>query len=673
RLLPGAAVTTQIHARVSHALPASPSSAFDRVAGAGRNLETRLAGNGLVGNNIAAALDHARGDALYAQLLFLFLGLPGAVIAGLVTAAVASAGRERRRREFALLRARGATTARLVRLAASEAALTGAVGVALGLGIALLIGVSSFNTASFGAGTTASVIWALAASLAGVLVAALAIVLPAWRDARSLTVTGQRRGVGRGNRAPWWARYGLDVICIAVAALVYWQASRNGYQLVLAPEGVPQVSVNWYALLAPVLGWLGAGLLIYRLADLWLRRGGRALRGAARPLAHGLAGTVAATMSRQRRVLARGLALVALTAAFAGSTAVFNSTYKQQGEVDARLTNGADVTVTESPGAHVGPALAGKLSHVAGVSSVEPLQHRFAYVGADLQDLYGVRPGTIGKAGKLQNAWFQGGTASALMRSLAARPDAVLVAAETVHDYQLKPGDLIRLRLQNGRTHRYTAVPFLYAGVAKEFPTAPRDSFLVANQSYVARMTGNDSVGTFLVQTSDPPQVVANRVRQVVGPAAHVSDIQTQRRVVGSNLTAVELGGLTRIELVFALVLAAAACGITLGLGFSERRRTFTLARALGARRSQLGAFVWSESLFVSLGGLMAGALLAVVMSVMLIRILTGVFDPAPDHAAVPLLYLGGLLLLTLAAAGAAGAATLRRLDTATVEDLRDL
>ncbi len=60
-------------------------------------------------------------------------------------------------------------------------------------------------------------------------------------------------------------------------------------------------------------------------------------------------------MGRQRRLLARAVALVALTAAFAASTAVFNSTYQQQAEVDARLTNGADVTVTESPGARVGP------------------------------------------------------------------------------------------------------------------------------------------------------------------------------------------------------------------------------------------------------------------------------------------------------------------------------
>ena len=206
---------------------------------------------------------------------------------------------------------------------------------------------------------------------------------------------------------------------------MYWQASQNGYQLVLAPEGVPQVSVNWYALLAPVLGWIGFGLLAYRLADLLLARGRRPLIGALRPLAGELAPTVSATMSRQRQLLARAVALVALTAAFAGSTSVFNATYQAQAEVDARLSNGADVTVTESPAAHVGPQQGlAQLGHIPGVASVEPLQHRFAYIGADLQDLYGVRPQTITSQGKLQNGWFAGGTAAGLMKLLATQPDA---------------------------------------------------------------------------------------------------------------------------------------------------------------------------------------------------------------------------------------------------------
>lgn len=667
-------VTTQVHALISHKLPGSPSAAFTQVSGAARNLETRTAGGGIVGDNLGAILDKARQDALYAQLLFLFLGVPGAVLAGLVTASIASAGADRRRGDAALLRTRGASTRQLVRVALGETAFASVVGVMVGLGAALLIGKGTFGTASFGAGSLAAVLWAVGAALAGLLIAAGSIALPAWRDARALTVSGQRRQVGRRDRSPWWARSGLDGVALAGSALVYWQASRNGYQLVLAPEGVPQVSVNWYALLAPVLAWIGAGLLTYRIADLVLVRGRTGLARVLRPLAGELSPTVAATMGRQRRLLARAVTLVALTAAFAASTAVFDSTYQQQAEVDARLSNGADVTVTQSPGANVGPSAGTQLAHVHGVRSVEPLQHRFAYVGADLQDLYGVRPSTIGAAGKLQDSWFQGGTAKQLMGRLAQRPDSVLVSAETVKDFQLHPGDLLRLRLQDGRTKQFRAIPFHYVGVAKEFPTAPKDSFFVANAGYVARATGSDAVGSFLVQTDGTsPSTVAKRVRAQVGTSAQVTDIVDERHVVGSNLTAVELSGLTKVELAFALVLAAAATGLALGLGFQERRRTFAIASALGARSRQLGGFVWGESAFVTGVGLVLGAAIASGLSVMLVKVLTGVFDPPPDVVAVPWGYLVSVGALAIVAVVAAGAVTLRALRRPAIEELRDL
>jgi putative ABC transport system permease protein len=667
-------VHVQVHARLDHALPSSPSAAYTQVSGAARNLEARLAGAGLVGDNLGTALGSARSDALYAELLFLFLGVPGAIIAGLVTASIAAAGEERRRRDQALLRTRGASTRQLVRVALAETALAGGAGVIAGLGLALIIGHSVFGTSSFGAGPLAAGLWAGGAAIAGLLIAAGAIALPAWRNARELTVAGQRQAVGRGRRAPLWARYGLDFAALAASALVYWQASTNGYSLVLAPEGVPQVSVNWYALLAPVLAWIGIGLLAYRVADLVLVRGRGPLGRLLRPLAGELAPTVASTMGRQRRLLARAVTLVALTVAFAASTAVFNATYQQQAEVDARLSNGADVTVTESPGVNVGPSGATALAAVPGVSSVEPLQHRFAYIGPDLQDLYGVRPSTIGAAGKLQNGWFQGGSASQLMATLGRVPDSLLVSAETVKDFQLLPGDTVRLRLQNGRTKAYTTVPFHYAGIAKEFPTAPHDSFFVANADYVARATGSNAVGAFLVQTDGTnPATVAGRVRSLLGTTANVTDITSQRTIIGSNLTAVELSGLTRVELGFALLLAAAASGLTLGLGFQERRRTFAIARALGARPRQLGGFVWSESAFVTGGGLILGGAIAVGLSIMLVKVLTGVFDPPPDTLSVPWLYLAGVGALTVGAVGAAGALTLRSLRRPAIEELRDL
>jgi putative ABC transport system permease protein len=142
---------------------------------------------------------------------------------------------------------------------------------------------------------------------------------------------------------------------------------------------------------------------------------------------------------------------------------------------------------------------------------------------------------------------------------------------------------------------------------------------------------------------------------------------------VGSNLTAVEMSGLTKVELGFALILAIAASGLTLGLGFHERRRTFAIAGALGARSRQLGGFVWGESAFVTVGGAVLGTVIAVAISRVLVKVLTGVFDPPPDSLAVPWAYLGVVLALTLAAVAAAGAITLRALRRPAIEELRDL
>src|SRR5207247_1924685 len=99
-----------------------------------------------------------------------------------------------------------------------------------------------------------------------------------------------------------------------------------------------------------------------------------------------------------------------------------------------------------------GAADAARLSGVAGVGHVEALQHRFVYVGADLQDLYGVDPTTIGAAGRLQDSYFAGGSARGLLARMARQPDAALVSAETVRDFQLQPGDPLRLRVRDNRT-----------------------------------------------------------------------------------------------------------------------------------------------------------------------------------------------------------------------------
>ncbi len=666
-------VRTQVHARVDHALPGDPAAAYATETGRARNLEVALAGRGLVGDNLGADLGRARGDALYAQVLFVFLGAPGALLAGLLTAQVAGAGRTRRRREQSLLRARGATTGTVLRLAATEAALVGTVGVALGLAAAAAVGRVAFGTAGFGATTGSAIGWAAASAVAGAAIAAGSIVLPAWNDLRTTTVAAGR-GTALRAPAPRWQRYGVDVLALGGAAAIFWLTSRSGYKLVLAPEGVAQISVSYWAFAGPALLWVGAGLLAWRLTDLFLRHGRPLLTRMLRPLAGPLCSTVAASLSRQRRILARALVLTALTASFAASTAVFNATYRQQAEVDARLTNGADVTATEASGVVTPKDRGAQLAAIPGVRGVEPIQHRFAYVGNDLQDLYGVRTGTVAAATSLQDAYFQGGTATQLMGRLAAQDDGLLVSAETVKDFQLHPGDPITLRLQDGKTKQYTSVPFHYIGIVKEFPTAPRDSFLVANATYVARATGNPAIGASLLDTAGTSTAgVAERVRATVGPTERVTDIGTSRAIIGSSLTAVDLAGLTKVELSFALLLAAAATGLVLALGVAERRRSFAIAAALGANRRQLSAFIWAEAAVTALGGLAAGALTGWALSNMLVKVLTGVFDPPPAALAVPWPYLGAVAAASISAVVAATLVATRAARRPAIGILRDV
>jgi putative ABC transport system permease protein len=57
----------------------------------------------------------------------------------------------------------------------------------------------------------------------------------------------------------------------------------------------------------------------------------------------------------------------------------------------------------------------------------------------------------------------------------------------------------------------------------------------------------------------------------------------------------------------------------------------------------------------------------------MLVKVLTGVFDPPPDVLSIPWAYLTAVITLILGAVAAAGMVTLRTLRRPAIEELRDL
>jgi putative ABC transport system permease protein len=87
----------------------------------------------------------------------------------------------------------------------------------------------------------------------------------------------------------------------------------------------------------------------------------------------------------------------------------------------------------------------------------------------------------------------------------------------------------------------------------------------------------------------------------------------------------------------------------------AERRRELAAMAALGARVNDLAAFIWTEAALVVSGGVALAALLGWLLAEMLVAMLQHVFDPPPDHLAVPwgfLVTLGAAAVLaTLVAA----------------------
>jgi putative ABC transport system permease protein len=190
----------------------------------------------------------------------------------------------------------------------------------------------------------------------------------------------------------------------------------------------------------------------------------------------------------------------------------------------------------------------------------------------------------------------------------------------------------------------------------------------VANADYVAAHASSDAVGTFLVDTGGRDTTrVATELRARLGTTAIVTDTRSR---VGSSLTSVDLAALTRVELGFALVLAAAAGGLVSFLGLAERRRSFAIIELLGATSRQSRALVRADVLVLAAGGLLTGGLVGLILARAQVAVLTSVFDPPPTAVTVPWTYLVATAVCVVALCAAAEAAVRQR--GRAVEPLRE-
>ncbi|MEA2715977.1 MAG: putative transport system permease protein, partial [Actinomycetota bacterium] len=330
----------EVHAQVRRDLLShNPRTARRTSAGVRRTLERAAPGELTVIDNLTGSLDKARRDSILATILFMALGLPGAVLAGYLAFYGAGLLAESERRERALLRARGFGPAILTRAVAYQAAGIAVLGGALGAALALAAAAALFPPdVEAGDRTVALAV--------GVVVAIVTTVLAIYRPAKRALlrdVTEGRQAVV-ANERPGWLRIRLDLVLLLVTVLVSAAFVITGGFRPKASAHEDSIALSFYLLLAPWCLWLGGTLLVGRgFFALSRRLGGGRTADFRR---HLVARTLRRSVTRRPGIVAAGLVTVSLAVAFGVSLAVFVATFHHQQGVDARFAIGSDVRVT---------------------------------------------------------------------------------------------------------------------------------------------------------------------------------------------------------------------------------------------------------------------------------------------------------------------------------------
>ena len=649
-------------------LNSDPTVAVVTTQGLKRSIERVAPGQVNVIDNLSDSLSAARGDTILAKILFLFLGLPGVLLAAYLSRYAGGLLAEAQRRERAALRARGAQPRHLVSVLTYTTVAVAVVGAAFGLAVgALVVGVMLGPSALRTASPNSLALSAGTAVGAGVLTTALALYLPG-RRALFRETNDERREL-EVSASPVWLRMRIDLVLLGAAAVVWFITVVAGGFKPTTAEG-QSVSLSFYTLLAPLLGWLGATLLAVRLLLLAGRhlstRKGQGFKGAA-------SGVLRRSVQRRSLPIASAVIAVGLAVGFGSSLAILVSTYDAEKSADARFVVGGDIRVTPSVAAPQQITFAGRL-HVPGVTAVTAVaQNSGAIVGTDKRALVAIDPATFSEVASLPDSFFSGISAHDAMAALQNDPAGVLISKEMARTFNVQTGDQVRVQLPvaGGKP---VPVTFHAAGMFINFPGYPQGIDLVGNLSFYRNATGVSRADVFLLRTADPSPAgvaqVAQSLKQSIGSSSPLL-IETTATAINrdsSTLTALNLRGLGSLEALFAVVMSAIGVAIFVFGLLLQRRNELVTMRALGMGLGQLRALVVGEATIVAALSLVIGGLVGAAMAVMFVQVLTPLFTIPPTGLTVPadeLVLLATLVLGGVGLASLVSARVLRRLNPA--------
>ena len=641
-------------------LNADPSTAVKETRTIASAVLTAASDEDYVIDNISNTLEVAEGDAAVAKRLFVFLGLPGAILAAVLTAYAGALLAEAQRRENALLRVRGANKRHLLSLLALRtiaiAGIGSLIGVALGyVSVLFVLGQTALAEASISALLQSAAIGVLG----GMLVTALALYLPGRRLITS--EIKQEIAVIPRRRAPLWRRLHLDLVVLLLAGVAQLVALQLG-AFDVPPGSVyagRSVSLPLHLLIAPILVWIsGTVFLAYVVHEVTQR-----VASTRHPTQFGplLTGVLWRSVTRRIAAITAGVLTLGLVVGLGTMLTSFATVYERAAGTDARFLVASDLRITPNPTSAVGHPIQleqefsvdGASGSTAVVFSVENsvLTSEF---NEDVASLAAVDPTAYADIAALRDSIFVDGSASRAMASLAEHPDGILVNSALAEGLKLAVGDSAKVMLARGtdqQVRRDTTV----LGLFTQFPGAPEGTDIVANIDFYSSETGLSEADYYLVKTTDRSPAALDKVRKAlssIGGFAERFDVQTSAEALDkdkSSLTALNLRDLLHLDSLFTFLMAATATAMFVFGLLMQRRREYVTMRAQGVRLREICALVLAESGLSAILGTVIGLLIGVVMASQFVHVLRPIFTLAPPLE-VPIAELSVLVALVLGA-----------------------
>jgi putative ABC transport system permease protein len=658
---------------VREPLDADPGTALAQTQAVADAANDIAPGQDVLIDNISNALQVARDDSRTAKRMFVFLGLPGALLAAILTAYAGGVLASALRREQAILRIRGANRRHLLRMHALRTLVLAAVGSVLGVALGLIstaVVLSADALAS--ASPTSLLVSALLGAGAGFLATGLALYASG-RRAITRQISDERAQLA--SRAPLWRLLGIDFLILGAALAVEWYQRRHG-----GFEGVRgsvyfgrAVELQLHLVIVPIGIWLGGVLVLGRVVE-------RVFAHLPLPLGHRfgrpLRGLLTRSIRRRSWAAAAAMIMVGLIVALGTSVAAFSASYNQAKAHDARFVVGSDVRVTPSPISALDhpPSYADKLK-VPGLATVTPVVYGLqnalleSEVNEDAGNMAAIDPAAFAQVAPLIDTDFLGITAANAMDALQRQPSGVLLTEDLADTLDVEPGDEVQVLFARG-TPKQQLAELKVVGLFVRLPGFPEGADLVVNIKRQMELIPSTNVTFFLANTADPSDATLDRVMtELRGGPGTTDALQFDTRASAldkdqSSLAALNIRGLLTLDSAYALAMAATAITIFVFGLLLQRRREYVTLRAQGMRIGKIRSLLVTESVGVVVVGAVVGAFVGGVMAYFLVKVLQPLFILRPELV-LPQTDIVGLAVLVLAvsvAASLAATTIIRRL-----------